>query len=431
MRTGERPARAGVAAAVLLYVAGLAWLSLSRGGAPACVGSWLLESGSLSRADLLVNVVAYVPLGALLAAGGEAGGRAHRRVLLAAAAGALLSLAIETIQVCLPARTSAWSDFVANASGAAIGAFFPGAVRRVQRTVEAGGVPGLPAGSTAPQPLLALALLTLLFWIGERSVPWGLTLDVDRLRANLAFLKPVLAGAPTLDPWRLASHVAGWLVFGLAIRAGLRPWAPVLRITGLGACAVLLMQLLLVVPTLSLEQLAGLAIAAAGWVVLRLPGLAAWLPFALGAAALAGVTLYELRPGAGELARGFSWLPVFGAGSALGALKLALYFFWVALACALALSWRSAQRHARRGRRHARGAPDGQGGTPVRAGGAVLAVAASSAWVALLEIAQLWIPGRSPDVSPPLLVAIGWMIALAVQARVRAPAPPRASRPSP
>ena len=430
MPTGERPARAGVAAAVVLYVLGLAWLSLSRGGSPVCGGAWLMESGSLSRADLLVNVVAYVPLGALLAAGG--GGRLGRRVLLAAVAGALLSLAIETAQACLPARTSAWSDLLANATGAAIGALFPGVVARARRSVEAGGVPGLPAGSTAPQPLLALALLTLLFWVGERSLPWALTLDVDRLRANLAFLKPVLAGAPTLDPWRLASHVAAWLVFGLAIRAGLRPWAPVLRITGIGACAVLLMQLLLVVPTLSLEQLAGLAIAAAGWVVLRLPALARWLPLALGASALAGVTLYELRPGTGPLAEGFSWLPVFGAGSPLGALQLGLYFFSFALACALALSWHSAARLQRRPSRGAPALPGPPAAPPTAPPpGAGLALGASVAWMALLEVAQIWIPGRSPDVSPPLLVALGWMIARAVQARVRAPVRSTANRSAP
>ena len=423
MPTGERPARAGVTAAVLLYMMGLAWLSLSRGGSPVCGGAWLMESGSLSRADLLVNVVAYVPLGALLAAGGgDSDGRLHRRVLLAAAAGALLSLAIETIQVCLPARTSAWSDLLANASGAAIGAFFPGVVLRARHSVEAGGVPGLPAGSTAPQPLLVLALLTLLFWVGERSLPWALTLDVDRLRANLAFLKPVLGGVPTLDPWRIGSHVAAWLVFGLAVRAGLQPWAPVLRITGIGACTVLLLQLLLVVPALSLEQLAGLAIAAAGWVVLRLPVMTRWLPLALGAAAFAGVTLYELRPGTGAVAEGFSWLPVFGTGSPLSALQLGLYFFSFALACALALSWQSASRQQRR--KPSRGSP-ARPGLPRGAG---LALAASVAWTALLEVAQLWIPGRSPDVSPPLLVALGWMIARAVQARLRAPVRPRANR---
>ncbi|GAA4403492.1 VanZ family protein [Quisquiliibacterium transsilvanicum] len=418
MPTAERPARAGLVAAVVVYMIGLAWLSLSRGGAPACGASWLMESGALSRADLVVNVVAYVPLGALIAAGGAPGGQVRRRILLAAATGALLSLAIETIQVCLPARTSAWSDLLANASGAAIGAIFPGVVLRAHRAVEAGGVPGLPAGSTAPQPLLALALLTLFFWIGERSLPWALTLDVDRLRANLAFLKPALAGMPTLDPWRLASHVAAWLVFGLAIRAGLQSWAPVLRITAIGVFTVLLLQLLLVVPSLSLEQLVGLAIAAVGWILLRLPAMSRCLPLALCAATLAWVTLYELRQGMGELATGFSWLPIFGAGNPLGALQLGLYFFAVALAFALARAWQSALRHRQRARQPGRQTPRG----------ASLAVAATVAWIALLEVAQLWIPGRSPDVSPPLLVGLGWMIALAVQARVRAPVRATASR---
>ena len=426
MPTAEPPARAWGVVALLLYVLGLAWLSLARGGAPACTGAWLMESGPLSRADLLVNVVAYVPLGALLAVR-RAGPRPGRSVLLAVLAGGLLSLAIETIQACLPARTSAWSDLAANASGAALGALFPGTVLRMQHALHEGRLPGLAAGSTAAQPLLGLALLALLAWSATRTLPWALTLEPAQLRSNLAFLKPALAGVPTLDPWRLGGHVCGWLVFGLAIRAGLKPWAPVLRTSVIAACGLLLLQLLLVVPVLSLEQLAGLAIAAAGWGLLRLPVLEALLPAALAAAAFAGVTLYELRPGEGGLAGGFSWLPLFGAANPLGALQLGLYFFSFSFACALALAWQSAL-NGRRGRGQVRGrTPRPWSDRPIPPG-SVLAVLVSVAWLALLEVAQLRIPGRSPDLSPPLLVAVGWLIATAVRVRLTGPVHSRARR---
>lgn len=442
MPMGER---AGYRAAVALYMLGLAWLSLSRGGDPTCEGAWLSESTSLSRADLLVNLVAYVPLGVLLAArGAVATASIARRLVLAVAVGGLLSLFVETVQSCLPARVSAWSDLLANVGGTVIGITLPGFAAYVYRWFDAGRVPGLPAGAIAPQPLRALSLLTLGTWVAGRTFPWAVGMDIGQLRANLAFLRPLLLdGHLTLDSWRMASHVTAWLVFGLAIRAGLKPWAPVLRTTAVAASAVLLLQLILAVPTLSVEQLVGLAIAAALLFAFRLPVLERGLPGALGVAAVAGVTLYELRPGVGPAADGFSWLPVFGGGNPLGALELGLYFFGFAFACALATTWRSTLLRTRQpsragsaGQRSLR--PPAPGASAPAVGranlrGTVLSVVASSGWLCVLEVAQVWIPGRSPDISPPLLVAIGWAIALGVRGRVTSPVPPKANRsvPSP
>ena len=82
--------------------------------------------GHLSRADLVTNVLAYMPLGLLLARWWRS-----RRALLGAIAiptliGALLSFAMEFTQQFLPTRVASVSDLFANTLGTAIGALMAG-----------------------------------------------------------------------------------------------------------------------------------------------------------------------------------------------------------------------------------------------------------------------------------------------------------------
>ncbi len=74
--------------------------------------------------DILVNVLGFVPYGFCLALWlGRARGWSHRRgLLIAVALGALVSLAIELIQVWLPVRDSSLRDLVCNTGGTLLGA---------------------------------------------------------------------------------------------------------------------------------------------------------------------------------------------------------------------------------------------------------------------------------------------------------------------
>ena len=74
------------------------------------------------RYDAIVNILAYVPLGFFvgLMPRGAAGGR---RFAMAAVAGALLSLAMETMQMYLPMRYANVADLISNTMGAALGGF--------------------------------------------------------------------------------------------------------------------------------------------------------------------------------------------------------------------------------------------------------------------------------------------------------------------
>ena len=83
--------------------------------------------------DVSINVVGYVPLGFLLALALLRSGWPRAAVPLAALAGALLSLAMEFLQIYLPQRVSSNLDLVLNAGGtlcgalaAALSPLFPG-----------------------------------------------------------------------------------------------------------------------------------------------------------------------------------------------------------------------------------------------------------------------------------------------------------------
>jgi len=392
-RAPDRLSR-GAILATLAYAAGLAWLSLARGGDWTCAGAYFVEHTGVSRADVLANVVAYVPFGAMVAYAFGRPGRRAPAALAALLAGSGLSIGVELLQACLPARSSSWIDVAANAGGTALGLLVvlpPWERWALQRS------DGRPRfASLAPAPLGTMAIVAILMWMLQQTFPWLVTLDVGQVRQNLSFLAPVLRGELPIAPWRLARHAANWLVLGLLVGAAIRPWGPVLRMTLLLSCGVLAFQVIGGVTMLSLEQVVGWLVVLPLLAVLRLPVLRAGLPTLLMLATLAVTALYQLAPQPGRPTAPFSWLPVFGEGSVLGAVQLGLFFFMCALAYAVAVAWRAPSSAA------------------LMAG-----AAATVAWQAALEAAQLWVPGRVADTSSPLLVAVGWALAFAVLARAR------------
>jgi hypothetical protein len=72
--------------------------------------------------DVLINVVAYVPLGFLLSVGYGARYGAGLGVLAAAFYASGLSLAMETVQMFLPSRIASNVDLITNSTGALLGA---------------------------------------------------------------------------------------------------------------------------------------------------------------------------------------------------------------------------------------------------------------------------------------------------------------------
>lgn len=149
-----------------------------------------------SRFDLWSNFLAYVPLGALLALGWLRGGRGRgTSALLAALAGALLSLLMEELQHLLPRRVPSRTDWWLNSAGAATGATLAllgaqlGALDRWQRLRDRWFVPHGTAG-------LALLLSWPVALLFPPPAPLGLGQGLGRLVTALddALADTALAG---------------------------------------------------------------------------------------------------------------------------------------------------------------------------------------------------------------------------------------------
>ena len=150
---------------------------------------WLLtvpKPSGVTRFDLVSNVLAYIPLGALLAAGLLRGGRSHRVALVTALlAGSALSYAMEVLQHLLPQRVPSIIDWGLNSAGAALGALAMLALHALgvldlwQRWRER----WLLQGRTTGLVLLMLWPLGLLF---PPPLPFGLGQVLVRARDALA-----------------------------------------------------------------------------------------------------------------------------------------------------------------------------------------------------------------------------------------------------
>ena len=83
---------------------------------------FLFPAGPLrfTRSDVAINIIAYLPFGFLVALIGSAG-RATARLATATGAAALLSFAMESMQMFLPTRDASVVDLVSNTLGAACG----------------------------------------------------------------------------------------------------------------------------------------------------------------------------------------------------------------------------------------------------------------------------------------------------------------------
>jgi VanZ family protein len=382
----DRGARGGrpraVDAVVVAVVAGIAYASLARPGGFDCrgAGARLLHEwgGGLSGSDLLGNVFAYLLLGAALGFAWLArrpGGRASGAAALAAGAiatlaGATLSLSMEGIQACLPARHSSLSDVGANVAGTALGWLAARLVHPTWRAMRRDS-PGRGDGRLAAVVALALAA-----WAIAETGPWMPAGSVGVARQHLRAAWVAL-GSGVLDPWLVARQAGEWLAVGLALALALRrPGLAVLPFCALAA-AVLAWRLLL--PIGYGPSAAALAtLPAAGLLVLTVPmlGRRACAVLAL-AAVVTAMLAYQLQPAYGP-AQPFAWRITVLSGDPVGGIRLACWFGWLAASVVAA-------GHAIDGRR-------------VRWAALAVVLLAATEW------AQTLLPGRTPDLSP---VAVG------------------------
>jgi len=326
----------------------------------------LRPDANQSRSDLLSNVLLFVPYGLLLAVP-----MPLPRRLLALLGGAALALGLQYLQFWFPDRHPSGTDAVLNLLGMALGL---GAGQAAAPWVRRWQPQALPR-----QQFWVLATALMGLWLLYRWFPLVPTLDVQNIKNGL---KPLLQWRDT-SPVDVLRNLAGWLVFlrlsrySLLQRWGSWPLAAL-------CVVVVAAEPLFMGNAISAANLAGLALALALWPWLRsgprtLRVIAILLAVSIAVAAL--------RPFAFSWVGGWLWIPFAGSlgGDPIAAIpplieKLYLYGSLVFFVRYLGAShW--------------------------------LSVLTLGAFFLALELAQLALPGRTPEVTDPLL-ALGmvWLV---------------------
>jgi VanZ family protein len=319
-----------------------------------------------SLGDILGNVALFVPFGVAGVISLPVGGGAKRLVATLAAA-LLVAIALQAAQLYLPSRTAALGDVVWNMAGAAVGA---GLARHLVSRLE---------GRWAA--FASLPLMISVLWLAAELIPFVPSLDWQAIKQAG---KPLARG--DFSTVAMVSHAAGLIVAGEAIQRVLAGGRGLLGLAALTA-VVVVGKVVVLTQHLDVSVLAGLALGWVVWVLLRTRSdvgrvsvIAPALVVAYAGAALAPFELAS-SPNA------FSWIP-FG-DSLHGSMLLNARALATSALVFAGVAWLA---------RDAGGSARGAG-----IGLAMLAL--------ILELAQIYIRGRSPGVTEPVIaLVVGFMI---------------------
>jgi len=341
--------------------------------------------GSTSRGDILGNIALYVPFGFFgYLAYQPRGGRGVKVVLLTIF-GLLISIACQSAQMYLPSRSATLVDVYWNAFGLFIG-MIVAAAPPAQRLVQRRSVLNISDAS----------VMLLVLWVAYRLIPFVPTVD---WQAYKDAFKPLVL-SPALDVPELVTATTSWLVVAHVSASLLGPrwkW----RYLPLAAVATMGLEIIIVNNSITLTDVCAAGAAALLWPLLaqfaaRRSEILAWLMLA--AIVADGIFPLMLR----AQPTGFGWVPFAGflEGSMLvNSSSLAKKLFLLGGALVL---FRQAG---------------------YRAGVATILVVLV---VTTVEVAQIWIAGRTPEVTDTLLViALAWLIS---RTAIKAQAPPQIGR---
>lgn len=342
---------------------------------------------SASRADLLVNLLAYIPLGLFMALALRPRMGTLMAIVITVSFGTALSFALETLQSALPSRVPSPLDWVINTAGTVMGALVPAMF-----------APHFAAGRTFLQwrqawftrgTLSNLALIIVLLWALTQAAPFVPSLDWGNLKSGLKPLYNTLRHPSTFDAVRAVESALQILALGLLIRCIERRallW-PFLAF----ALAVLLYKVPVVGRQVTLEALAGwlgaallLAVAPARPPATRI------LSAAAAAALLTAHALAQFEPGKNAALSVINWIPFRGQVGTFGGMLDILETLWPFMALGLLALWSSAWRWRQ---------------AVMLAGGTlVISVAFALEWM------QQAVPGRFADVTDVILAGVGWLL---------------------
>jgi VanZ family protein len=299
------------------------------------------------RGDLLANVLLYVPLGFF---GLRALRRSGRSLLLITLAGAALSFAIETAQFCDSGRVPSMADVYANSAGTLLGA------------VAALWTPGN----------FSFAALLLACWTGSRLLPYVPSIHLHKYWIAI---RPVLV-EPKLEPLDVFHYFALWLAAAVVLEAiaANQRWTLPLLMGGVLTARIVIVDL-----ALAPAEILGALLAAIAWiaVISRLPSRAA----VVAATFAAFVIVQALAPFHFLAApRHFGWIPFLSFmqsprenGSRVFLEKSFTYgaLVWLLTRAGMSFS---------------------------------LATTCSTALVFCLRLAQIYLPGRSAEITDALMI---------------------------
>ena len=329
-----------------------------------------------SRGDLVANLLLYMPLGLCLVLAWPARWSRLAVLVWTVLAGTALSVAVELVQVYSISRVSSLTDVVINAVGTLAGSLAAIVYLELGTTLR---IPGIAAGRPEPVPLGVLLL-----WLAFRLAPFVPTIDWQKYQDAVKplFLDPSIG---VLDTFR---YLVGWLVVGYTVRQlWRREYAlfAVLCIVGI----VLAGRIVVVGKVLVASELVALLICIplAALIVAnpdrrRTALLAVLLSATI---VLQGLTPFQPLAHAQE----FSWVPFKNSLSDSLEVNYSVLLekcFWY-----FSLVWLFTRR-----------------GWSIPG-----AAAATATLLGAIELAQIWLPGRSAEITDPLLALIaGVLLAL-------------------
>ena len=314
--------------------------------------------------DVAVNITLYMPLGIFGFLAMSARASRVARVLAPLALALALSASIEMLQLFDDSRMCSGTDVVSNVTGAAVG-IAAGALYRVelQRLLLGWGTASLmrPSG----------AMLLLSCWLGYQLFPlfpvWGRTNVINRLAA--------LGAVSAVSPVDTLVVFAEWVAVACLLES-------IRKTRTSGPLALLLLvvpaRLILAGRTLAWPDIVGAAAAYAAWLCLPRLRVRRAAPVLLAGALILG----ELSPFHLQGARAFTWVPfraLFYSSGPDGFVLLFRKSFWYGSVLWL---WRASGRSL------------------------AWSTALAAAALFLLERVQVYLPGRTPEITDAVLTLL-------------------------
>lgn len=212
----------------------------------------------LSKTDVIINLIIYIPFGFLLSNVGNNSNHSHV-IVIATLAGATLCTGLEYFQTFLPNRVPSLVDIALNTAGTMFGASFARAIGK--DTSFAKKLLQYKKDWFVEQPLTNLALTTVGFWALSQLTPLVPSPDIANLREGLKPVWHVIQDPSIFKPDQLLSYVLNFTALGLLITMFNRPSQPIIGKTIMIFLAILLLKIPIIDRQLTMEALLGVFIA--------------------------------------------------------------------------------------------------------------------------------------------------------------------------